>query len=210
MSPATTTLELFPPSEESTSSAAASPVSPGQAPGSEWARKMTVISGRQCLRLSSASGPLGSLERALLESSAWGSTKSWLTWRPSTTPQGRLLFRLALLAPHTSGIGSGSWLATATATGNQLAPSMMKHAGCRAYLPTPTVRDWKGGGKAVIRKDGKSRMDMLDWVVEVDGTGRLNPEFCEWLMGYPIGHTELKPSEMPSSHRSRKSSGEQS
>jgi len=28
-------------------------------------------------------------------------------------------------------------------------------------------------------------------------TGSLNPEFVEWLMGFPIGWTELEPSETP-------------
>jgi hypothetical protein len=32
--------------------------------------------------------------------------------------------------------------------------------------PTPAARDFKGGGNAVTRKDGKSRMDMLDWKAE--------------------------------------------
>jgi hypothetical protein len=43
----------------------------------------------------------------------------------------------------------------------------------------------------MIRKDGKSRMDMLDWAVEKDG-GRLNPRWVEHLMGFPIGFTALK------------------
>jgi hypothetical protein len=43
----------------------------------------------------------------------------------------------------------------------------------------------------MIRKDGKSRMDMLDWAVEKDG-GRLNPQWVEHLMGFPIGFTASK------------------
>ena len=35
-----------------------------------------------------------------------------------------------------------------------------------------------------------------------------NPEFVELMMGFPIGHTELKPSETPSSRKSPRSSGE--
>ena len=66
-------------------------------------------------------------------------------------------------------------------------------------LPTPTARDWKGGYKqdALIRKDGKSRkFDALpNAAIGGVGTdivpGHLNPEFCEWLMGVPIGWTEL-------------------
>ena len=33
------------------------------------------------------------------------------------------------------------------------------------------------------------------------GVGTLNPTWVEWLMGYPLGHTDLKPSETPSSHK---------
>ncbi len=44
---------------------------------------------------------------------------------------------------------SGLRLATPTATANQLSPSMMKHPGCRAWLPTPTATSYgtnQGGG----------------------------------------------------------------
>ena len=69
--------------------------------------------------------------------------------------------------------------------------------------PTPRARDWKGKNtkEGLIRKDGKSRMDQLCNMVAYGGTktppkGHLNPEWVEWLMGWPIGHTELKPLEM--------------
>jgi len=44
----------------------------------------------------------------------------------------------------TDEIGSGSLLATATATANQLAPSMQKHKGCREIqlLPTPAAQSY--------------------------------------------------------------------
>ncbi len=35
-----------------------------------------------------------------------------------------------------------------------------------AAWPSLTARDWKGGGEAVIRQDGKSRLDQLDWKAE--------------------------------------------
>ena len=41
-------------------------------------------------------------------------------------------------------------------------------------------------------------------------TGSLNPTWVEWLMGFPPEWTALEPSGMPSSRKSRKSSGEQS
>tara|TARA_R110002110_G_C13076686_1_gene683401 strand:+ start:92 stop:613 length:522 start_codon:yes stop_codon:yes gene_type:complete len=91
--------------------------------------------------------------------------------------------------------------------------------------PTATARDWKGSAPgSVTRKDGKSRMDLLDYAAEQSQLGpqdqanqtsgkeslqsdqtlhqhlqrRLNPSFVEWLMGVPIGWTSLKPLEMES------------
>jgi len=69
----------------------------------------------------------------------------------------------------------------------------------KRMFPTPTSRDYKGGYKteSLIRRDGKSRaMDALPNAV-IDGkgiekvTGQLNPTWVEWLMGFPIGHTDL-------------------
>jgi hypothetical protein len=69
----------------------------------------------------------------------------------------------------------------------------------KRMFPTPTSRDYKGGYKteSLIRRDGKSRaMDALPNAV-LDGkgietvTGQLNPTWVEWLMGFPIGHTDL-------------------
>jgi len=80
---------------------------------------------------------------------------------------------------------------------NHNSPSVIagKHglnlAGAVQMWPTPTARIHKGGGKQMTRKDGKSRMDMLDWAVEKNG-GRLNPQWVEWLMGFPIGFTVSK------------------
>lgn len=67
-------------------------------------------------------------------------------------------------------------------------------------FPTATTRDYKGGyhTKSLTRKDGKSRaMDLLPNAV-LDGKGsetvggRLNPDWVEWLMGFPVGWTDLE------------------
>lgn len=73
-------------------------------------------------------------------------------------------------------------------------------------FPTPTARDSKGGynTKSLTRKDGKSRtLDGLPNAV-LDGkgtetvTGALSPDWVEWLMGFPVGHTDLSSLETPS------------
>jgi hypothetical protein len=68
--------------------------------------------------------------------------------------------------------------------------------------PTPTRRDYKGTNapEGLTRKDGKSRLDQLPNAVAYGGTqtpqkGQLNPSWVEWLMGWPIGWTDLKPLE---------------
>jgi len=75
-------------------------------------------------------------------------------------------------------------------------------------FPTPTSRDHKGGYRteSLIRKDGKSRaLDALPNAV-LDGkgsetvTGHLNPTWVEWLMGWPLGWTDLKPLATDKSH----------
>lgn len=68
----------------------------------------------------------------------------------------------------------------------------------RKVWPTPTVAMAKGSsGGALTRKTGKSREnDRLDYAVEGDAkNGRLNPTWVEWLMGWPLGWTELQPLE---------------
>ena len=66
-------------------------------------------------------------------------------------------------------------------------------------FPTPLRADYKGGYRteSLIRKDGKSRaFDQLPNAV-IDGkdtekvSGQLNPAWVEWLMGFPVFHTDL-------------------
>lgn len=77
--------------------------------------------------------------------------------------------------------------------------------------PTPVKAAYKGASlKAMRRKDGRSRADRIDYAVaQEEGTianGQLNPNWVEWLMGYPVGWTELNPSETPSSRKSQRKS----
>jgi len=57
------------------------------------------------------------------------------------------------------------------------------------HFPTPNARD--------CTRDTSIKRDRLpDAVGSNKATGQLNPLWVEWLMGYPIGWTELKPLEM--------------
>jgi DNA (cytosine-5)-methyltransferase 1 len=60
-------------------------------------------------------------------------------------------------------------------------------------LPTPCNRDYKGAVKSGkrITKSGKTQ-NYGEQLPNVVG-GQLNPTWVEWLMGWPVGWTDLKP-----------------
>ena len=71
---------------------------------------------------------------------------------------------------------------------------------------TPTTRDYKGSysPEALVRKDGKSRLDALPQQAQYDETniskvGKLNPSWVEQLMGLPVQWSMLP--EPTSAHR---------
>ena len=56
-------------------------------------------------------------------------------------------------------------------------------------VATPTARDWRSGKASQATHDKNSRP-----LSEQIG-GSLNPTWVEWLMGWPLGWTDLKPLE---------------
>ena len=85
----------------------------------------------------------------------------------------------------------------------QLEPSIEEKDGFS--WPTPTNRDHKGGFQYGRIRYGKPSTETLDQTVQayrpggllnpdptaVKTFGQLNPQWVEWLMGYPVGWTEL-------------------
>ena len=206
--------------EELTSSAAAFHVNRGPQPGSSEAQKMTATSGRSWLPLLKTyglGGPLGKMCEGLL-TSRWASSAAFLTWKASDTAPSHLLFQLAPSMPRTDEIGSGLW-PTAQAWDGKRRPRKpdgkrgmaLSDLAAPQMWPTPTANEDAAGTPA-----GKMQ-GMLGNHPDIRGTtqeewslGSLNPTWVEWLMGFPIGHTDLKPSEMPSSRKSSRKSGAQS
>jgi DNA (cytosine-5)-methyltransferase 1 len=52
---------------------------------------------------------------------------------------------------------------------------------------TPTARDWKSGkaSQATMERNSRPLSEQIG--------GSLNPTWVEWLMGWPLGWTDLKP-----------------
>ena len=179
------------------------------------AQKMTVTSGLKCLGLSKSSGLLGSLERMLLGTSRWASTKCSLTWKPRTTPQGRLLFQLVPLTLPIVGTEFGQsqeqtfWPTPTQDTANRTntyAQGGMPLSFAVKLWGTPRASHgmafkMSSVKKSLKRLEGKPPYNLEDQMCELMGdhadseNGSLNPPWVEWLMGFPIGHTDLSSSE---------------
>jgi hypothetical protein len=57
---------------------------------------------------------------------------------------------------------------------------------------TPQSRDWKGPSGRAYKGEAKD----LPSQTRENKRGQLNPSWVEWLMGWPIGSTALRPLEM--------------
>jgi len=81
----------------------------------------------------------------------------------------------------------------------------MSLQGAAKLMPTPKARDWKGQTQRGEYAPGDGICNFLGIT-----SGQLNPEWVEWLMGYPTGWTALKSSGTRSSRRSSTASAESS
>jgi hypothetical protein len=94
--------------------------------------------------------------------------------------------------PRTSDVTSGRTLNEKGQRISKTNPNLVFGANLADQIkmyPTPTANDFKGSGR------NETMRDRLDYAVEKpDGkrvSGSLNPQFVEWLMGYPVGYTDL-------------------
>ena len=74
----------------------------------------------------------------------------------------------------------------------------VKQAEREKLLPTPNARDWKDGKTAGNRKS--PGLGVVAHQLDTQTGGQLNPTWVEWLMGWPLGWSELKPLETGKSH----------
>jgi hypothetical protein len=160
----------------------------------EW--QTSVTSGRRCLQLSESLNRPLSLAKMLLVSSVWTMARHLkgysLIWKMKGIKPNHLLFQLAPLVRGTDETGFGSY-----ATGDKL-------------IPTPDALN--GGEITNLRKDsnilqgGSHSVSLTHYitlfatpntqVVAMDenlkpGQGSLNPNWVEWLMGYPLNWTDI-------------------
>lgn len=110
-------------------------------------------------------------------------------------------WELPTWAPITDGTASGSWptptASCGTGAGHQGRKGGFNLQTAVRMWPTPVATMSKGSSPgALTRKSGRDRSnDRLDHAVMAADGGQLNPMWVEWLMGWPIGWTDLKPLE---------------
>ena len=177
-----------------------SPANLSPAPGSNEAQRMTAISGRKCSELYASCGPVGSLVRMLLESSIWRSTRCLLTWKAKVTPRGRLYYQLAASMRRTgdTALQSRPTPRASSGTGPSMAPHRQGGADLQTaavLYPTPTTKRLCGGSHALEKLKA---MEAAGQITEAErrsmaagNGGQLNPDWVEWLMGFPPGWTRV-------------------
>jgi hypothetical protein len=179
-------------------------------PDSEEALKMIGISGRTYFPLFKKNDALGAFSRMFLGTSLWGSTRCYLTWRGKATPQGRSLFQLVPrthLTEETEFSSSVEMWATpdaAAATRGGTLKRGKRPSGANRQVSLndqvkmwPTPRACTAMAAANIQNRVNDKNPNLETLVaksiQPDQIGgSLNPEWVEWLMGYPEGWTDLE------------------
>lgn len=148
--------------------------------------------------------PQCSLVEGLDEFSAtwprWGSMRNGESWeRMTAVPHTAENESGFLPTPVATDAGSGRFNTSPGPAGKRPTLALMarKNLWPERLYPTATASMSKASSlKALTRKDGRDRTyDRLDHFVYATEGGRLNPEWVEWLMGWPIGLTGLKPLE---------------
>ena len=181
--------------------------SPSVWPESREGKKTSGTCGPKCSGLSGSCARIASSVRTYLESSALPPGRWSRIWSRQVITSSCSILKLRLSELGTDGQGSFSLLPTIR------------------MWPTPTARDSKGTNslehltQPKMKGNAHHTVQLANAVklfttpcasdsrgsnggknhrsLRTDVAGQLNPEWVEWLMGFPIGWTDLSASETP-------------
>lgn len=148
-----------------------SPASPFPLPGSNEARQMTVTSGRKCAGSCESCSLLGWSEKTLLESYELRLRGFFPTCKVSATRCEPTVLRLGTWGGYTKANGSLLWPRPTT--------------GAPLCGGTHNFRQMQALTDAGIITEAERRN------LTCGSGGKSNPALMEWLMGFPIGWTDL-------------------
>ncbi len=182
-----------------------SPASRFPWPESSAGRKTSGFYGLKCSALSGSLGRIASSVRTYLESSRLPPGRWSRIWSVQVITSSCCNLRLRLSARGTGGQDAFLWGSTIYPT---LKASDSNGTGPMGSRSVQHDLEWKNLRGCVLYAT-PCRGDATG----TDANGQLNPEWAEWLMGFPAGWSELEPSAMwsyrsrhtRSSARSRKS-----
>lgn len=170
--------------KESTLSPEATLVNPIQLQEYKKRKKMNATSGRKCAELLHKHDPLGRFAKTFMVTSNWDWTVCYTTWKPLTTPHGRLLF---LLSPQVETITDKEFLLWPT-------PQAMDSMTARSPQGMEKLMNGQRKGRTKINTMKDAAVYGLEWKGRAIrlGDGELNPHHLEWQMNYPDGWTETE------------------
>ncbi len=164
-----------------------SPASPFPLSDTERALQTPVTSGRKCAASLTSCAPISCLAKMLLTSSIWGCTKRSLTWNRRDMPSGHSYF---LLVPSVRGMNANGHSSSGLMFHTPLASDTGTKPKTQRICLTPA------GSFRRKRKDGGYWAAALSEIIyflepEAPPSYRFNPEWVEWLMGFPQGWTDI-------------------
>lgn len=117
-------------------------------------------------------------------------SETWPSWGRTVAGES---YQLPPLVHGTSANEFGSW-PTLTVCGNYNRKGASATSGdglatAITKMPTLCARDYRSPGRSRWERTGGKQGEVLPQVVG----GPLNPTWCEWYMGFPLGWTELEP-----------------
>lgn len=114
---------------------------------------------------------------------SWGMTLDGVLWEPPTSGRPISVIAYGLwqtpVADDAANRADGKW----NSRGEPKLSAQVK------LWPTPVRRDYRGPGRSRMERTGSKAGECLPQVVG----GQLNPTWVEWLMGWPLEWTALKP-----------------
>ena len=153
-------------------------------------RQTIATSGLICCASFPRYGRLGLLQRMLLILPIWFSPIAKMIWRPRATKCSHLIFQLAVV-------------------------DYQRWNGTSGLLPRAEASTWKGAAKNAYRGNKKCSHASGGRMIKMlrdspESPIYVHPNFIEAVKGFPIGWTDIKCSETPSSRKSHTRSLRQS
>jgi hypothetical protein len=116
-------------------------------------------------------------------------------WPRSGMTAGGQCWELPMSERRISGTGSGLWptpiASDSRGSSGRPTPGKQIQLVDAVKWATPVARDYRHPGRSRMERTGSKSGDPLPQQVG----GALNPTWVEWLMGWPLGWTDLKPLE---------------